>query len=285
MRKAVKLRLMLIECVGSLVARIIFQPVEETLLLHFSTTSPSSKSAPHLLSYALHISIHLLLLLPAFLPPLLPAILLMLLPRRYLHTSAPATLQTYLMWYLPLLSLNGILEAFHSSSARPDQVATQARWMIGGSLVFTMILFSLTRLPDGFNWDTEQALIFANCMSMFVRIEYAWRHARIFFDGRNDELRSKVIAPRWQVALAAGISGVALRLLERSGRWRRSWLGWIELVGLGGGLGLGALGILCVLLPILRALMILFADCEARFIVERRGLAELRRIMKEGKTE
>lgn len=228
---------------GSLVARIIFQPLEETLLLHFSSAL-SAPSTPHLLTYILHISSHLLLLLPAFLPPLLPALLPVLLPRRYVHTSAPSTLETYLIWYLPLLSLNGIFEAFHASSATPGQVATQARWMINSSLAFAIGLYGLTHLPEDIQLGTEKALIYASCLAMTVRITYAWRHARRYLVGREGGLSILRIAPKWQVTLAAAVSGGVLRALERTGRWKGSWMAWAGLVGEGAILGLGVLGIM-----------------------------------------
>ena len=274
---------------GSLVARIIFQPLEETLLLHFSS-SLSSSTAPHLLTFLLHLSAHLLLLLPTFLPPLLPAILPILLPRRYIHTSAPSTLETYLMWYLPLLSLNGILEAFHASSANPEQVAKQARLMIGSSLAFAAGLYGLTHLPKGVELDTERALIYANCVAMVVRIAYAWQHARTFFAGKHGHLSILQVAPRWQMMLAALASGVLLRVVQRTGRWAVSWRGWAELVGLGGMLGLGVLVFMCVF-ECCRCMSIsalqkgINADAWDRWRIERSSVAELRGVLKERKLD
>ncbi len=228
---------------GSLVARIVFQPLEETLLLHFST-SLSAPSTPHLLIFVLHISAHLLLLLPAFLPPLLLAILPILFPRRYIHTSAPSTLETYLKWYIPLLSLNGILEAFHASSSTPGQVARQARWMIGSSAAFALGLFGLIHLPKAVQLGTEKALIYASCLAMLFRIAYAWQHASRFFAGRTGGLSVSSVAPRLQAIVSTLVSGCILRILEQTGRWRVSWRGWMELVGAGGVLGLGVLAIM-----------------------------------------
>ncbi|RXK36720.1 hypothetical protein M231_06027 [Tremella mesenterica] len=132
---------------GSLIARIIFQPLEETLLLYFSSSLNSPSTLP-LLILSLRFSTHLFLLILTFLPPLYPTILPLLLPKRYLLTSAPKTLETYLLWYIPLLSLNGVLESFHSASASPIQVSKQAKWMIGSSFIFIISLISLTQLSS-----------------------------------------------------------------------------------------------------------------------------------------
>jgi len=221
----------------------------------------SSPSTPYLLTFILHISAHLLLILPAFLPPLLPAILPILLPRRYIYTSAPATLETYLMWYLPLLSLNGILEAFHAASATPEQIARQARWMIGSSVAFAGGLYTLIRLPEVARLGTERALIYASCLAMLVRIIYAWKHARLVLSGRRGSLSISGVTPEWQVTVPTLISGGLLRVIQRTGRWASSWRGWEELVGLGGILGLTVLAILWVALHCLRLAYISVGLC------------------------
>lgn len=255
---------------GSLIARIIFQPMEETLLLHF-TSSLTSPETPELLTYILHISSHLLLLLPIFLPPLYSPIIPLLLPKRYLtSTTASKTLESYLKFYLPLLSLNGLIESFHAASADSRQVAMQMRWMIGGSFVFATTLWSLRnglvvvrKLGGGKGGlTTEQALIYASCASMIVRIVYAYRHAsRYFLNGRRSVtpsssspavLKSAPYAPRGTlsirrilpknaVIILTILSGIILRIIERSGRWKTSWMGWMELVGTGAFLGLAVL--------------------------------------------
>ena len=265
---------------GSLVARIIFQPLEETLLLHFTSSLHTPTTAP-LLIFILHISSHLLLLLPAFLPPLLPALLPLLLPRRYLHTSAPSTLETYLKFYLPLLSLNGILEAFHASSAIPDQVAKQARWMIGSSAVFAVSLYMFTQL-FGATLHTEQGLIYASCLAMIVRIGYAYGHAAAFFADRKEGMRISRIVPRRSVTISSILSGVVLRTLARTERWEKSWRGWAELVGAGGVMGLGVLAIMCV---VAFGLSFMLTPWATRWRVERQGLNELRRVTRGGKID
>ncbi|EIW69645.1 hypothetical protein TREMEDRAFT_44124 [Tremella mesenterica DSM 1558] len=172
---------------GSLIARIIFQPLEETLLLYFSSSLNSPSTLP-LLILSLRFSTHLFLLILTFLPPLYPTILPLLLPKRYILTSAPKTLETYLLWYIPLLSVNGILESFHSASASPIQVSKQAKWMIGSSFIFIISLFSLTHLSSIssisssttsplLSNNTEAFLIYASCASMLIRITYAFSHA------------------------------------------------------------------------------------------------------------
>ena len=192
---------------GSLIARIIFQPLEETLLLHFSR-SLGSPSTRQLITYVLHISLHLLLFLPAFLPPVLPLVIPILLPARYRHTTAPSTLETYLAYYIPLLSLNGILEAFHASSATPAQISKQARWMMGSSASFAVGLWGLTSYrPRGLT--TEQYLVIASCLSMVVRIIYAARHLSRYFYAKATPIRLSEVLPH-PIIIAVAMSGAAI---------------------------------------------------------------------------
>lgn len=58
----------------------------------------------------------------------LPIALLILLPRQYLQTSAPQVLAAWI-WYIPVLALNGGLEAFLSSVATPADLVQQS-WCV-----------------------------------------------------------------------------------------------------------------------------------------------------------
>lgn len=236
---------------GSLVARIIFQPVEETLLLHWSRALDAPATVP-LLTLALRLSSHLALLLPVFVPPLLPLVLPFLLPRRYTaETSAGLTLQTYLAAYLPLLSLNGILEAFHAASATPAQVARQAKVMIASSGVFALCLWALAR-GSVLAVTTEQALIYASCSAMLVRIAYALVHARAVVrqqQPRSAFLKIGTVLPKWPVRIAVALLGglvwaASARLAPLGNNPAPSLRNQVLLLALGGGAGVIVLGLM-----------------------------------------
>lgn len=225
---------------GSLVARIIFQPVEETLRLHWSRSLSAPGTIP-LLEFAIRLSSHLLLLFPVFLPPLLPAILPLLLPRKYTaETSAAATLQTYLVCYLPLLSLNGILESFHAASATPAQVAEQA-WVMGASsATFILTLWRLASWAKaGAGYTTEQALIYASCASMLVRIGYAAFHAVRFTRRHNQSL---MVVPKPAVLTAVAVCGASVRAVAGRLGLDQGLRGTLVLLGTGAVAGLSVLG-------------------------------------------
>jgi oligosaccharide translocation protein RFT1 len=218
---------------GSLIARIVFQPLEETLRLHWSRSITAPATLP-LLSFALCASAHLLLLFPVFLPPLLPAVLPFLLPRKYTaETNAAGTLQTYLTAYIPLLSLNGILESFHAASATPAQVSEQALAMGGSTVAFVAVLWWLT----GSAWlTTEQALIYASCSAMLVRIAYAGFHASRFARACRASLH---VLPRPPVLAAVGVAGAVT--WAAAARLSGGMKDTLMLLGTGGVAGLSVL--------------------------------------------
>lgn len=194
---------------GSLVARIIFQPFEEIARVYFSKTlavcttedetedgalplqkrskssfkendtrqpSPLSPTQQTALNHAsatlrtlLLLEIHLLLILLVFLPPYLPVLLAHFLPEKYLVTSAPSILQAY-AYYLPMMSLNGLLEAFAFSVMSPLDVKYQTRWLFLTSVSFAgFVWLFCEKLKQG-----EVGLVLANVASLGMRAAWAW---------------------------------------------------------------------------------------------------------------
>lgn len=202
--------------------------------MHWSRTLDSPATA-EILIFALRSSLYLGLVLVVFLPPLLPAVLPLLLPRKYIReTTAARTLQTYLVTYLPLLSLNGILEAFHAASATPAQVALQAKVMIASSGVFALALYLLAQRAG--SYTTEQALIYASCVAMAVRVVYAFSHARRVAGSLSG------ILPKMGVVGALAVFGsVVWASSERLGASTKDQL---TLLALGAGCGINVLGIM-----------------------------------------
>ncbi|OWZ59076.1 oligosaccharidyl-lipid flippase [Cryptococcus neoformans c45] len=237
---------------GSLIARIVFQPFEESLLLYYSNSLSSAATLP-LFTLTIRLSLYLSTIIRTFVPPLFPAVSPLLLPRQYRDTSAPSILNLYLTLYIPCLSLNGVAEAFHTASADPGQVKRQARWMIASSGMFAGILFLLTHLPPQYistnggpfqllTPNREECLVLASCAAMIIRIVYALRHAKWCFSFRRSSLRWLSLLPSVKIMGWACLVRLVLGLLAASGRWERGWKEWAELVVVGGIMGLATLG-------------------------------------------
>ncbi|KAM6501853.1 Rft-1 domain containing protein [Amanita muscaria] len=203
---------------GSLIARIGFQPIEETLRVFFSRTLSSSKeprteelkTASRTIAFLVSAQISFSFLLIAFAPPYLPIALRILLPLRYLGTSAPTVLRAWI-YYLPFLALNGGLEAFVSSVANPEDLAKQSRYMACFSALYTAIAVAFYR----FTSLGDTSLVYANIINLAARIGYCIHFTNMYYSKfRHRHLLSwsETLPPR-PFALATLLSGVLLRTL------------------------------------------------------------------------
>lgn len=135
---------------GSLVARIVFQPMEEILRLYFSRTLSqpqhafnastlhedvvvrpshiSLQQASNAIVSLLAVQFSLGIILVTFGSAYIFIIFHVLLPIQYLSTSAPDVLAVWI-WYIPVLAVNGGLEAFVASIALPKDLSRQSRYV------------------------------------------------------------------------------------------------------------------------------------------------------------
>ena len=207
---------------GSLVARILFQPIDESSRIFFAkslSTSSSSgekedkalKTAVQLLSTILLLFTHFLLLLVTFGPPYLTLATAFVLPPRYLQTSAPGILRAY-RFYLPAMAYNGILEAFFASVCTPADLRTQSRMMAAASLSLVATTFAGSRL---FGMG-DTALVWANTVSMAVRALYAWRFVQKYCAAREQPtlISWRALVPPWGVLSAFAAAAVCTRWSE-----------------------------------------------------------------------
>ena len=209
---------------GSLIARMLFQPIEESsrgvfgrLLVSDSslltkppkgmpnTTSPeilsdssptqehstadanSKSSSNGVLSARSYLTtlLHLYGLLSLIIPVVGPTIAPLLL--RYVAgpkwTSAGPVLAVY-CYYIPLLALNGILEAFVSAVATPAQLRVQSAWMLAFSAGFATSGYVLLRVYD----YGAKGLVAANAVNMAMRIVWSWTFVTGYLDGQGSKL-------------------------------------------------------------------------------------------------
>ncbi len=215
---------------GSLVARILFQPLEESSrslfgrLLSFEQNrlSPTAKLAQssserrylhHAISY-LHSLLHLYslisLLAVSLGPTVAPLFLGFIAGPRWKATAAPAVLSAY-CYYIPLLALNGILEAFVSAVATPAQLRQQSAWMFAFSVTFATIGFFVLKV-----WGLgARGLVLVNAINMALRICWSWAFAKEYFKERGLALRIVEILPN---PASTGGAVVALVMLCFMGR-------------------------------------------------------------------
>jgi oligosaccharide translocation protein RFT1 len=181
----------------------VFQPIEETSRLFFSkllsgqgkvekinkqqtepgAASPETRSYREGLRQAsdvfhlvlLLLYVHLALIFLAFGPPYIPTLLSFMLPSHYLSTSAPLVLQAYCL-YLPVMALNGFLEAFVASTAGEAELVRRGRWMIGASIGFVGCAMMFSKIGM-----RETGLVYANVVNLGARALYGWVFAKAYF--------------------------------------------------------------------------------------------------------
>lgn len=219
---------------GSLVARIVFQPLEETARLYFSKSLQQASSDPAttagggkpsttgdddgsvgaaltILTTLLRVSSHLLVLLPALGPPFVPLALSVLLPSSRWSAARLQTpldiLRTYTV-YLPLMSANGMLEALFAATATPADLARQSRAMVAFSAAFVGCAFLAARTLG----RPEQGLVVANCVNAACRIAFAAAHARSWFGARGRAFRASDLWPTVQVGAVGALAAAGARL-------------------------------------------------------------------------
>ncbi|OJA11584.1 hypothetical protein AZE42_01937 [Rhizopogon vesiculosus] len=209
---------------GSLVARIVFQPLEEICRVYFSrilypsateakfkstVAQPTKRSlvqASEMLLSLVSIQLSCSVLVIGFASVYLPIFLHLLLPSRYLSTSAPQVLAAW-VWYIPVLAINGVLEAFFSSIATPQDLRRQSRWLIGFSIVF--ILSAIGFYASGFG---DVSLVYANIINLSARIIYAAQYASTFFKKNKTAHSWTTSMPAWHFLLAAALSYLAISM-------------------------------------------------------------------------
>ncbi|GAA5930632.1 glycolipid translocation protein [Sporobolomyces koalae] len=163
---------------GSLIARIVFQPIEESSRLYFSSLSTSTASTratdrlvaiSHHLSLVLtfysHLSLVLVLLVPSYITPLLS----ILLGSEWARTSAGPTLRAY-MYSLPFFAFNGVLESAFQSLADPKWLQRGSSWWTVCTIVFALVVYETMYRQDG--WGSR-GLVLGNSINMLMRIAFS----------------------------------------------------------------------------------------------------------------
>ncbi|KAK4109155.1 Rft-1-domain-containing protein [Canariomyces notabilis] len=167
---------------GGLLARLVFQPVEESSRSYFSRllasesptattnqptkqTSAAAQQAASALQSLFKAYSLLSLVITALLPPTAPLVLALVAGPRWSGSGAGACLAAY-AWYIPLLAINGVAEAFVASVATEAEVHQQSAWMGVFSVVFGAAGFLFLRV-----WDMGAVgLVLANGINMACRI-------------------------------------------------------------------------------------------------------------------
>ncbi|KIW90395.1 uncharacterized protein Z519_09040 [Cladophialophora bantiana CBS 173.52] len=178
---------------GGLLARLVFQPVEESSRNTFGrlltpssslsntkaptpSDSPKNKIRPNedtnntrlVLSYlstTLHIYLLFSLPLLSLAPQILPFLIPYILSPQWRTPSTSLLLSTY-CYYIPLMAVNGILDAFVTSVATPAQLRSQSLWMLVFTGLYGVAAWAMLKV-----WVMGSVgLVGANMVNMALRI-------------------------------------------------------------------------------------------------------------------
>ncbi|KKA27319.1 hypothetical protein TD95_005005 [Thielaviopsis punctulata] len=200
---------------GGLVARLVFQPVEEMSRNYFGRllasesvdsmatdakkadpngTYPKTAASPppsadrKLAVQKAAADLHLLLKIYILFSTLVVAVgpaaatpfIQLLAGTRWAADGAGTVLAVY-CYYIPLLALNGLTEAFVSAVASARQVHAQSLWMTGFSGVFAAAGWVFLGV-----WEMQAAgLVYANIVNMACRIVWSAVFIGRFFEGEG----------------------------------------------------------------------------------------------------
>lgn len=195
---------------GSIIARLLFQPIEESMRLLFTrllSSSGDGKTSPE--SYQLvknlsifYFNLSILILLGGFTNA--SFLLKTLLGNKAGTWTGTNVFEVfpYYMLYIPLLAFNGILEAFFSSIAKEADIKKFSYFMTVLTVVVLITLYvSIEKFKLGIT-----GLIISNSINMALRITFCYRTIVHHFSAHNIQISVLSIINYTKYALAVALS-------------------------------------------------------------------------------
>ncbi|RYP61154.1 hypothetical protein DL769_007836 [Monosporascus sp. CRB-8-3] len=212
---------------GGLLARLVFQPIEESSRNYFSKllstdataatdsaedVKPSGKNkstqsavarARDNLSALLRFYVLLGILVVSIGPYAAPLLVQIVAGSRWSASGAGGVLARYCL-YIPLLAINGVAEAFVSSVATKDQIHRQSLWMGLFSVAFGVAGFAALRVLE----LGAAGLVYANAVNMACRIAWSAGFISRYFAGRGVGFAWGAVVPDGAALYVAGTAAL-----------------------------------------------------------------------------
>ncbi|KAG5292738.1 rft domain-containing protein [Histoplasma ohiense] len=212
---------------GSLVARIIFQPIEESSrnvfgkLLTTSKTKPATtqslKRAKSYLCDILHAYGIFSIIICALGPNIAPQLLRLLIGSQWSRPAIFSLLSNY-CYYIPLLAFNGITEAFIASTATHSELRQQSGWMGACSAGFITAAYLFLRIGK----FGSRGIIWANAMNLTLRIVWSSWFIKKYFRDRKDGFKITEALPNYE-SVAVGVGAYAVMWALQPGPESELW--------------------------------------------------------------
>ena len=215
---------------GGLAARLVFQPIEESSRSYFSRllspsaaaeakdgTSPrvakqAAQKASTDLQLLLKIYVLLSLVVTTLGPTAAPLLLSVVAGPKWANSGAGECLAAY-MWYIPLLAINGVAEAFVSSVATETEVHIQSAWMTAFSVGFAGAGYVFLRVMD----LVAIGLVIANSINMLCRIIWCGVFISGYFNKLGVSFDLAELRPGPLIFLVAVVTGQAAKRIVSAG--------------------------------------------------------------------
>lgn len=206
---------------GGLMARLLFQPIEESSRNAFGKTlstvgkdgkvdSRGLNAAIKQLSDILHLYNIIAVLSSCFLYTVLPILVKLLVGPAWFTPDIASILSTY-CYYIPFMAYNGILDAFIASVATPAELNQQSLWMGWFTAVYlTAAYILLNVLHLG-----AQGLVLGNIFNMLLRILWSSWFITTYMRENNGAMNlMKAMMPRPGVFLIGTMAAGVMRRID-----------------------------------------------------------------------
>ncbi|QGI82329.1 hypothetical protein CEK25_009058 [Fusarium fujikuroi] len=211
---------------GSLLARLLFQPVEESSRSYFSrllsSVTPVKQGgkpvqevseAKQNLQTLLRLYILLTSIIISLGPFAAPPLLAIVAGKQWAGSGAGDVLAAY-CFYIPFMGLNGLTESFVASVATEAEVHIQSVWMGAFSVIFAASAFLFMRIyPLG-----AIGLVLANIINMGCRIIWSGAFIKRFFRRHGTDFKIKSLIPESTlgVSIATAILLKQLKVVDNA---------------------------------------------------------------------
>lgn len=185
---------------GGLVARLVLQPIEEMSRNYFGKllsvadgkpTKEATEKASVDLRRLLRIYLILSVAMVTIGPTIAPLLLHYIAGPRW-HSSGAGNVLAVYCYYIPLLALNGVCEAFVAVVATKTQVYWQSLWMAAFTIGFGSAAYLfLSVLNLG-----AQGLVLANMANMLLRIIWCSHFIRAYCERHGVQFKVVDLFPR-----------------------------------------------------------------------------------------
>ncbi|KAE8146264.1 Rft protein-domain-containing protein [Aspergillus avenaceus] len=214
---------------GGLIARVLFQPIEENGRMVFSSLLNSGKPGQRFTNSVSAAKAHLIDILRGYgvlsalmfplAPYLVPRMLHLMAGRRWASPQVGGLLSLY-CYYIPFLAFNGITEAFVSSTASASDLRKQAGWMGVFSACFASVAYLFLQIGG---WGAH-GLILANIVNMAVRTIWSLGFIRSYFHQHGNGMPLAEFSIQPQTWIAGAVASIVLTIRRHDDFGYRSYI-------------------------------------------------------------